>query len=272
MSESTAKTQVIGPDSPAPDAPSIDGKETPPAPQEEPRDLEKRLSTIIGVTNDLRQSDTNRNTELADLKALVVGMNQQLEALGNAKATSAPPANPPVDPFSAPATVDPSVPNSQVFQESINSAVEKALKPMLDQDAEKSARLTKHQASYAKVVERDPAFLDPSSEEKKYFDQVYNSRPDIQVLEDAPAVVAEMVRGIMADDRIEAVRQDLAKSRTALPDSAGRPTPQGDPEKVREAFKQLQAKGEKIELTVAERGDYLNLATAVAHLDADSNP
>jgi len=270
MSNITAKPQVIGPDSPAPDVLSIDGKEPKPATSpKEPGDLEKRLSTIIGVTNDLRQSDTSRNAELADLKALVVGMNQQLEALGKPKDVSVPPANSPVDPFSAPATVEPSAFNSQAFQESIDSAVQKALKPMLEQNAESSTRLSKHQASYAKVVERDPAFLDPSAEEKQLFDKVYNSRPDIQVLDDAPAVVAEMVRGIMADDRIDAVRQDLAKSRAALPDSAGRPTPQGDPEKVREAFKQLQAKGEKVELTVAERGDYLNLATAVAHLDAD---
>jgi len=272
MSDVTAKTQVIGPDSLAPEAPSIDGKEPAPAPQEGPRDLEKRLSTIMGVTNELRQSDTNRNTEIADLKALVVGMNQQLEALGNSKAVSVPPANPPVDPFSAPAPADSSVPNSQAFQDSINSAVEKALKPILEQTTENNTRLSKHQASYAKVVERDPAFLDPSTEEKKLFDQVYNSRLDIQGLDDAPAVVAEVVRGMLADERLDSVRQDLAKSRTALPASAGRSIPQGDPDKVREAFRQLQTKGEKKELTIAERGDYLNLATAVAHLDADSNP
>lgn len=271
MSDATAKIQVITSSDPLPKVPD----RTDPAPVPEatsaPTELEKRLSTIIGVTNDLRQSDTNRNTEISDLKAIVVGMNQQLEVLGNAKTVSAPPANTPVDPFSAPVPVaDPSAADPKSFQDNVNSAVQQALQPLLQQNSESAERLKKHQASYAKVAELDPAFSDPQAREKQLFDQIYNARSDIQILADAPTVVAEMVRGIISTERIDEIQQDLAKSRVSLPSTAGRGAPQGDPEKVQEAYRQLQAKGERTELTVKEREDYLNLAVAKAHLDADA--
>lgn len=239
-------------------------------PPPEPSALEKRLSSIIGVTNELRQNDTNRNTEIAGLKEVLVGMNQKLDAIGSPAPAAAPPASQPVDPFSAPQPApDPATATPQNFQDSVNAAVQKALQPFVQQNTENQDRLTKHQLCFAKVVERDPAFADPTSQEKQYFDQVFNTRRDLQLLDDAPAVVAEMVRGLLSGQRLDDVRQDLAKVRSTLPSSAGRATPQGDPEKVREALATLQAKGETTELTTKERGDYLNLATAVAHLDQD---
>lgn len=245
--------------------------ETPaPEPAKEPTDLEKRLSSIVGVTNELRQNDNTRTAEISDLKSLVVGINQKLDSLGTPSPGNAPPATPPADPFalSAPsATPDPAASSSQDFQTAVNSAVQEALKPLVEQNTAQGEKLTKQRAVYAKVLERSPEFGDPTSEEYQLFNQIYNARPDLQVLADAPSIVSEIVRGITADKRQEQASVDLAKQRVSVPQTMGRDSPQGDPQKVREAFTALQAEGERRELTPKERGDYLNLATAVAHLD-----
>lgn len=249
--------------------------DTPAAPQDqpaetpkEPTDLEKRLSAITGVTKELRENDTDRKAEVADLKQLIVGMNQKLESLALAPSRNAPPATLPADPFSVPGpSADPAMSSPQDFQTAVNAAVQEALRPLVQENTTKSERLQKQQAVYAKVLERSPEFADPSSDESKLFQQIYNARPDLQVLEDAPALVAEIVRGISADKRQEAAAIELAKARASVPQTMGRGPAQGDPEKVREAFAQLQAEGERRELTPKERGDYLNLATAIAHLE-----
>lgn len=231
-------------------------------PQESP--LEKRLASLIGQQKDLVEQNTAQKSEIGELKELVAGLASKLESTSSA----APPASVPADSFALGSTPDPAASNSQSFQEAVNKAVQEALAPITTQNAADQAKLQKHQQAYAQVTSQQPAFADPTSEEARLFNQLYNSRSDLRQLDDAPSVIAEMVNGLVGDKRFDAQRQELEKARATLPQAGGRAAPQGDPEKLRENFGKLVEKMQTVgNLTPQELGDYLNYKTALAHLE-----
>lgn len=238
------------------------------APEQKENPLEKRLQSILGRTEELSKNDAQRGAEIGEIKSLLTDLSRKIEsAPSNA---SAPSANVPTDPFSGGPAASAQTPTD--LQSAVNSAVQEALKPLTEDAAAQQQKLSKHRDSFAKVVDRNPVFADPSSEERRLFDQIYGSRADLQQLDDAPALIAEIVNGLSVDRRTEENRLDLAKTRATLP-SAGAGTATGrfgdrTPDEITEMYEAFMEKHKYKDISAQDLGDYINLATAKAHIDA----
>lgn len=230
--------------------------------------LEKRLATILGVTKELQADRDRGREESREIRTVLTEISQRLDALASTRQPASS-GNPPTNPFSGP-KVDPATSNPSDLQDAVKRAVAEALTPVIQAQSAQQKKLEKHRESFSRVVERDPAFADPSAPEKQLFDRIYGTRQDLQALEDAPAVIAEVVRGLVADQRAEARALDVAKTRGNLPSTVGRGHVPSDSQKVGEMFAALQKKGETQGLSEREWGDYLHLATAVASLKGEA--
>lgn len=94
----------------------------------------------------------------------------------------------------------------------IATAVAKAVQPLADsikQDRENDTIKDAQGKSFALAVQQYPDLKDPNSELSQIADKLFNARPDLAVLADAPMVISSMAKGILADTR--AVNKEVAE-------------------------------------------------------------
>lgn len=229
-----------------------------------PNPLEERINQLISATKSAESQVAEQKVENADLKSAIAELSAQVTQL--ATQGSAPAAkSSPSDPFSSPGTVDTGAPGD--VNAMIQQAVTSALQPITQKLEASDARVvtqTKQQTVFQEVATQFPALRDTSSQEFQVFARIYNERPDLQALPDAPRVIAEMTRGILSDQRTEDRLQGIQKTRASTgPGLPGRPMEAPDIKKLEEAHAALVEKGTTKGWSDSELGDYLHFKTAL---------
>lgn len=236
--------------SPAPqDAP-------PPEPQKDP--LEARIEELLGAQQALTQKVQTQESLGDELRALFTGLTQKIDALSGGRLEPTRQPQPP--------TV-PGAPQAADLQRLVQDAVAQALTPL----TEGAARTERHKQGYARVSQQYPAFADPASKAAQIFNKIYTTRADLRGLDDAPVVIAGLVRDILASERAAQQADTERRTLASIPPSSGRKVPvnvgtDADVQQLKNRFLQLHEKGTKLPLSLNEQGDYLNLQVALKSL------
>jgi hypothetical protein len=217
----------------------------------------------VGATAKAEEIAAATQQENTELKNMILNLTSTVEGLKQ----SAPTANPPSDPFSSSAA-----PPAGGFDAQMTAAIERALSPItkrLEADDAQEALRQKQAAVFQEVAAKMPALRDQTSEDYQLFEKLYNARADLQLIADAPRIVAEMTRGILSDQRAENRVFDEAKARASSvpglgPSRAPAPT---DAAQVNEAFDGLMKKGITEGFTDDDLGAYLNLKASKVSLE-----
>lgn len=148
--------------------------------------------------------------ELASLRASLASVN---------KPTSAPAPSPGLFGDAAEHPAAPAASAVPDISGLVEAAVQKALAPLTAKAAE-AARISElraaHEAVFAEIVEDFPELKDQQSELRKTFNVIFDSRQDLQQLPDAPAIVANIARGVLADQRRAEQKQSAAKRAASI--------------------------------------------------------
>lgn len=229
-----------------------------------PTELESRINQLVSATSKAEEIAAQTQGENLELKNMILSLTSTVEGLKQ----GVPAANPPSDPFTPPNSL--TDPGS--FDTQMKAAIESALSPITKRIADDDARVELQQKQAAvlqEVASTMPELRDPTSAEHQLFTKLYNGRPDIQKLPDAPRIVAEMTRGLMADKRVENHTFDVAKSRaSAVPSMGPSRAPTADEaNQINEKFDALVAKGTTDGFTDDDMGNYLHLKAAKVSLE-----
>lgn len=249
-----------------PEAPQSEPKE----PEPQPSEVEQRIAAILGAQQELTQKVEKQESMADELRNLFAGLVQELRSIPRQPAAPAAPVAP-VSPWQPPAGPQPSqtAPAANLQQE-VQRLVQEALQPLRAESTAAAQKLDKHKQVFAKVVERYPALADLSTRDAQMFHQIYNSRQDLRMLDDAPILIAEMVRGLRSEERAAERDLDERKRQATIPASAGRKVPvrgDADVQKLKQSYDQLVAKGRTTPLSMREQGDLLNYTVALKHLN-----
>ncbi len=230
----------------------------------EVNELEGRINQLVGATAKAEEISAAVQGENIELKNMILSLTSTVEGLKQ----GAPTANPPSDPFSPPAPLS----DTGNFDSKMAAAVKEAIAPITKRIADDDARVELQQKQAAvlqQVAEQMPSLRDPNSEEYLLFQRLYNGRPDIQQLVDAPRIVAEMTRGLLSDKRAESHFFDMAKSRaSAVPSMGPGRTPTADEAAlINTKFEALVDKGKTEGFNDDDLGNYLHLKAAKVSLE-----
>ena len=234
------------------------------APAVEPKTVdptEARLAEILGAQKDLTEKVEAQDSLGGELRNLFAGLAQKIDGLSVAQAP--PPAAPSATPGVA--VTGPAVNTPEGWKEEIQKAVTSAMAP----NVAANERIEKHRTSFQNVASKYPELNDASSRDAQIFNQIYRGREDLQRLDDAPSIIAEMTRGIRSRERAQERQIEQRKTQAATPASGGRGleiNPGADTEALKEQYIKLRDHGRKVPLTRREQGDFLNLTVALNHL------
>lgn len=164
-----------------------------------------------------------------------------------------------------PSPTDPT--GSVDLKQLITDTVQQAIAPVIQQTQESAAaqQLTQqHTQSFNRAIQGFPELADANSSQRQLFNKLFDGRGDIAALPDAPAIVAEMVRGLTAGQAAEIKDTTIRKQQaSAQPPAAGRHDilgqAPGNLEKLKELKGQLQ---QKAETTGLEPGGFVDLVKA----------
>ncbi|MCI0354827.1 MAG: hypothetical protein L0099_07300 [Acidobacteria bacterium] len=96
----------------------------------------------------------------------------------------------------------------------VKEAVAQALAPLVKDNAERLARqdmVSRQLESFDQAAVAMPELNERTSQERVLFEQIWSKRSDLHAIEDAPILVAEMVRGLLADARRDAALGESRK-------------------------------------------------------------
>jgi hypothetical protein len=178
----------------------------------------KRLAGIIGETKD---NDHGLQTRLADIE-------QQLQALA-ASITATPKKRQSGDDSDDPWPKRKSNGNSEDVGALVSAAIKEAIAPISEemaaykQDREASKVTDAQRQSYNIAAQQYPDLKDANSELSKIADKLFQSRPDLAALPDAPMVISSMAKGILADTRAvtKEVTQQKRDAAVTKPNASG---------------------------------------------------
>lgn len=210
-----------------------------PQPQEQPtarrrRSAEDRIKSLIGQREEARSERDVLAEQMAAMQQQLAQQQQlMLTALQQGRqAPQAPaPQNDPLgfadrsNPFAAaeqqaeaanqPASAPTYNPDIAAL---VANAVKEQVAPLLEtqrSQAQASALIQAHNASFEKAAEDFPELKDPSSTFRQQFNRLYDASP-LSGLPNAPEHIALQVRGILADERADNQRQSARKRGAAV--------------------------------------------------------
>jgi hypothetical protein len=134
----------------------------------------------------------------------------------------------------------------------ISATVQQAIKPLVERAQaadEQTALAASQHSSFQRAVAQSPKLADPNTPLGAAFTQIWDGRPDLQGLEDGPALAAAIAQGVLVADTQAAVTTEQRKVAATVtrPNTAG-PTA--------EALKQTTdaAKAAELGAQLAEKG------------------
>jgi hypothetical protein len=218
--------------------------------------VEDRIAAIVGQRNQAQGQVTNLQTENATLAQKVASLEARITDIQSARTTEPPAGN--IDHLlasdaGAPTGRRPSQSTGgQDIAALVEAAVSKAVKPINDRfdKAEDNASLkTKQNASFAQAVELVPDLMDKGSDVAKTAERIWAGRPDLAQLADAPLVIAQIAKGIIADAR-KADKVTVDRKKQAAVQSPRSPTPRSlGPD----SHQELQTAGEEVTERVMQK-------------------
>lgn len=173
-----------------PDEPTNDGQPT--------GDVESRIGAILAQRDRAQESNTalqNQNRVLAERLArledtLATNLNRQAPDSRESQ-------TPPVGTQESPA-------NSQDIVSLVKAAVSEAVKPInerFERSEVETRRLEKQKQAFGIAARQFPDLADPESELSRTVERLWQGRPDLAQLDDAPLIFANLARGVVTDQR-----------------------------------------------------------------------
>jgi len=88
--------------------------------------------------------------------------------------------------------------------EIVKGIVQEAIGPLVQEREERKAqetRAARHNAAWSRAVAENPELSDAASPLRKTAERIWEGRPDLQVLDDAPLIVANLARSFLVTER-----------------------------------------------------------------------
>lgn len=108
--------------------------------------------------------------------------------------------------------------------ELVRGIVNEAITPLVEDkkaQAERDQRAAKHQVAWTQAVRENPELNDPASPLRAAAERLWQGKPELQALDDAPLIVAHLARSVLAEARATENQKTEVK-RTA---GVAKPTP-----------------------------------------------
>jgi hypothetical protein len=168
-----------------------------------------------------RASDSERNTqrlgeENAQLLAQVSTLAQTVEELKRTQATPSASTAHEASP-AQPAGTSSSTPDIQkMIQEGVTKAIGDLVAQNQAQQAEQAKLVAAQNSAFDVAAQDMPALLEGTSEERRLFDQVFTSMPELNTSARGPILAAEIVRGAISTARRGQRKADSTKTQASI--------------------------------------------------------
>jgi hypothetical protein len=213
--------------------------------------VEDRIAAIVGQRNQAQGQVTSLQTENAVLAEKLASLEQKISQV-QTNMVSEPSSEQRLDrllaadqTISAEGKPTARAKDGPDIAALVAAAVSKAISPItekIDKAEQQSVLKTQHNVSFSKAVELVPELLDKDSEVSKTAERLWQGRPDIANLPDAPLVFAQIAKGIVADVR-KVDKTVTDRKRQAAVQS---PAPASRVVTEPSVQQELQAKGEEV--------------------------
>jgi hypothetical protein len=178
----------------------------PPQPQEgqaRRTGIQERINKLVRQRNEKSEENSRLLQEIAALRDSIGGLKDRV-ALPNSSA--APPANVGfnADPWAGGRAEPQGAQTPGDIAGIVEAAIAKAVAPLYQKaavDQASTERRGQHEVAFQEAARDYPELLTPTSELRQVFNALYDNRPDVAQLPDAPLIIANMARGILADQR-----------------------------------------------------------------------
>jgi hypothetical protein len=234
-------------------------------PQGDKNTVQQRIDKL---TKQRRDAERQLNDALAQNQELSDRLSN-LEALVNTSPTRVPQADPASrqTPYQDPLAPTPQAPqaNPNDLGHLVRDILQKELAPLTTM-VQQSAKVNKQQRAFNAAANDFPDLTDPKSEAFQTFQQLWEGRPDLQELDDGPAIVAQLTRGILSDARISSRKTEEKKiaAEAITPSHATRLSVPDDYDKAVELKQKLADKGKTQGLQEDEMLDLIQLSLGTA--------
>lgn len=183
-------------------APETPQNETSAEGSQEPRGVQDRINQLTRQRREAERSAEAAEARASTLESKLEALQAQVESL--ARPQPAQPAG--KDPFAdllgtsgKAASVDSSSPP---LDNLVKKAVQEALAPLVEQQqayAQVESLRREQQSSFNEAAHDLPSIKVAGSAEQQLFDQIWSARPELQAIPEGPAMVIQMVKGVLAD-------------------------------------------------------------------------
>lgn len=242
-------------------------------------DINARLAQIIQQNNDATAAAGQYTAQAAELGTRLAAIENALTNLQQPAPTpvaAVPDSDPlaayfgkPAAPAAPTGVADPN--GGRAIQALVAQAVQQAVAPLVERtrkEDEIDALRVKQRANLQAAAKTLPKLLDPASREAQLFDQILDANPALQEMENAPVLVAEMVRGLSVGAKQE--EKELAERKrdasATPPRTAQRDPFHGLPDdlgKLKEKKDELQGQAEDGGLDFGGMTDLVRAALTV---------
>jgi hypothetical protein len=172
---------------------------------------QQRIDQLVKRSNDAERNSSQLAEENAGLTAKLASLTEKVDQLSRGTATPPTVAQTPATP-----------PNSEQLSidQIVAGAVTKAFNGLVEQanqrNSEQATLLRQQDSSFDRAAATFPQLRDGTSEERKLFNQLFDSRPELATSPDGPELAAEIVKGALAGSRSETRAQDQGKAQASI--------------------------------------------------------
>lgn len=170
-------------------------------------DVETRIASIVSQRD---QAQTNAASLLEQNKTLATRLAILEDQLATFATRSTPGSQIPAKPEIPPASIPKSSSDTPDIASMVRGIVQDAIKPIterFDQTEAKQALQLKQKQAFTIAASQCPDLADPESDLSQTVERLWQGRPDLAGLPDAPIVLTNIARGILADARRADVKQ-----------------------------------------------------------------
>ena len=229
--------------------------------------VQQRIDSLIKKSSEADARATSLQAENTQLLDQISRLSHQLEEM---KVTPPEPAAPKAN-SSLTGSGAPAVPDTSRLDELVQSAVSKALEPILEEGRQRNESrqfATQQQLSFEKAAKDMPGLRNAESQEFQLFEQLFNNRKEFLESSDGPQLAAEVVRGILSDARREQKDTEQRKTNAAVvqPRSRGPIPDDADTKAALEAREAIRNKVFTKHTAVSDLKDYLDIELATARI------
>jgi hypothetical protein len=180
---------------------------------DDPAKTEDRINSLLAKSEAASAQAESAAASNALLTQRLARLEETLSGISRPRTPEAPPKAAPTDKV---AGTD--------IAEMVKGIVQEALSPLVQEHQERTARearAAKHNAAFAKAISENPELADTASPLRKTADRIWEGRPDLQVLDDAPLIVANLARSFLVTEK------SIEQTKTEVKRQAGvtRPAP-----------------------------------------------